>query len=66
MRTKKITVELELPEDIADAAAEVARVEPEFLSRVVMYGMTRRGIYRHLRAQAEAEELELSGSGTLI
>ena len=49
MRTKKITVELELPEDIAAAAAEVARVEPEFLSRVVMYGMTRRGIYRHLR-----------------
>ncbi|HSH74918.1 MAG TPA: hypothetical protein VLA09_04525 [Longimicrobiales bacterium] len=38
-----------LPEDIAAQAEEVQQTDPEFLSRVVLYGLTRRSIYRHLR-----------------
>ncbi|MEX2466109.1 MAG: hypothetical protein WD995_04320 [Gemmatimonadota bacterium] len=38
-----------LPRDIATQAEEVQESDPEFLSRVVLYGLTRRSIYRHLR-----------------
>ncbi|MDX1647987.1 MAG: hypothetical protein R3304_12645 [Longimicrobiales bacterium] len=38
-----------LPRDIAAQAEEVQQKDPEFLSRVVLYGLTRRSIYRHLR-----------------
>ncbi|MDX1648194.1 MAG: hypothetical protein R3304_13695 [Longimicrobiales bacterium] len=38
-----------LPRDIAAQAEEVQEKDPEFLSRIVLYGLTRRSIYRHLR-----------------
>lgn len=49
------TVELHvrLPREIAAQAKEVQKSDPEFLSRVVLYGLTRRSIYRHLREQSE-------------
>ncbi|MFQ5538305.1 MAG: hypothetical protein ACE5GJ_12735 [Gemmatimonadota bacterium] len=40
-----------MPRDIADQAEEVQKTDPEFLSRVILYGLTRRSIYRHLRDQ---------------
>ena len=45
------TVELHvrLPKDVAEQARELQTSDPEFLSRVVLYGLTRRAIYRHLR-----------------
>lgn len=46
---KRVTLEVELPDGIAEQAEELALVDPEFLSRVVFYGLTRRSIYRHLR-----------------
>jgi hypothetical protein len=45
-----------LPRDIAAEAEEVQRTDPEFLSRVVLYGLTRRSIYRHLREQEGGED----------
>lgn len=30
--------------------------DPEFLSRVVLYGLTRRSIYRHLRSQTDVQD----------
>ena len=47
--TREVQVTIRLPRDIADQAEEVQRTDPEFLSRVVLYGLTRRSIYRHLR-----------------
>ena len=49
MRTVQLTITL--PGDIADQAEEVQRTDPNFLSRVVLYGLTRRSIWRHLRDQ---------------
>ena len=46
-RTVQLTVEL--PRDIADQAEEIQASDPEFLSRTVLYGLTRRSIYHHLR-----------------
>ena len=47
--TRSVQLNVRLPREIADQAEEVQQSDPEFLSRVVMYGLTRRSIYRHLR-----------------
>lgn len=49
--TCSVQLSVRLPRDIAAQAEEVQKADPEFLSRVVLYGLTRRSIYRHLRAQ---------------
>jgi hypothetical protein len=47
--TRSVQLSVRLPRDIAAQAEEVQEADPEFLSRVVLYGLTRRSIYRHLR-----------------
>ena len=54
--TRTVQINVRLPRDIAAQAEEVQRTDPEFLSRVVLYGLTRRSIYRHLRDRDEASE----------
>ncbi len=46
--TRSVQITVQLPYDIAEQAEEVQRSDPEFLSRVMLYGLTRRSIYRHL------------------
>jgi hypothetical protein len=60
--TRSVQLSVRLPSDIAEQAEEVQETDPEFLSRVVLYGLTRRSIYRHLRdndqdAMGDAEGL---------
>jgi len=57
--TCSVQLTVRLPRDIALQAEEVQRTDPEFLSRVVLYGLTRRSIYRHLRQQSGPEGLEV-------
>lgn len=47
--TRSVQLNVRLPRDIAAQAEEVQETDPEFLSRVVLYGLTRRSIYRQLR-----------------
>jgi hypothetical protein len=47
--TCSVQLSVRLPRNIAEHAEEVQKTDPDFLSRVVMYGLTRRSIYRHLR-----------------
>ncbi len=47
--TRSVQLNVQLPRDIAAQAEEVQDTDPEFLSRIVLYGLTRRSIYRHLR-----------------
>jgi hypothetical protein len=49
--TCSVQLNVRLPRDIAAQAEEVQKTDPEFLSRVVLYGLTRLSIYRHLREQ---------------
>jgi hypothetical protein len=51
--TCSVQLNVRLPRDIAVQAEEVQKADPEFLSRVVLYGLTRRSIYRHLRERSE-------------
>lgn len=51
--TCSVQLNVRLPRDVAAQAEEVQLTDPEFLSRVVLYGLTRRSIYRHLRDQGQ-------------
>ncbi len=53
--TRSVQLNVRLPNDIAAEAEEVQRSDPDFLGRVIQYGLTRRTIYRRLR-EAEARE----------
>ena len=50
--TTSVQLTIELPTDIARQAEELQRTDPLFLSRIVLYGLTRRSIYRHLSETA--------------
>jgi hypothetical protein len=47
--TRSVQINVRLPSDMAAQAEEVQKTDPEFLSRVILYGLTRRSIYRHLK-----------------
>lgn len=47
--TRSVQLNVRLPNDLAAEAEEVQLSDPDFLSRVVQYGLTRRSIYRRLR-----------------
>jgi len=52
--TRSVQLSVQLPSDIAAQAEEVQANDPDFLSRVILYGLTRRSIYRHLRENDDA------------
>ena len=54
--TRSVQINVRLPRDIATQAEEVQRTDPEVLSRVILYGLTRRSIYRHLRDREESSD----------
>ena len=54
MTTEPVALTVHLPPDIARQAEELQAADPGFFSRVVLYGLTRRRIYRHLREREEA------------
>ncbi|TVP43932.1 MAG: hypothetical protein EA350_12715 [Gemmatimonadales bacterium] len=53
--TCSVQIKVRLPREIAQQAEEIQNSDPEFLSRLVMYGLTRRSVYRHLRGRGEVE-----------
>lgn len=53
--TCSVQLNVRLPRDVAAQAEEVQKSDPDFLSRVVLYGLTRRSIYRHLRDRAHED-----------
>ena len=53
--TRSVSLNVRLPNDIASEAEEVLRSDPDFLGRIIQYGLTRRSIYLRLR---EAERRE--------
>lgn len=57
--TCSVQLNVRLPRDVAAQAEEVQKTDPDFLSRVVLYGLTRRSIYRHLRDQAQDDSVAL-------
>lgn len=63
--TCSVQIQVRLPRELAAQAEEVQRTDPEFLSRVVLYGLTRRSIYRHLRGRGEGSGKGREGEGVV-
>ncbi len=61
--TRSVQLNVRLPNDIASEAEEVQRSDPDFLSRVIQYGLTRRTIYRRLRETEAREKRVVDASG---
>ena len=53
--TRSVQLNVRLPQDVAAEAEEVQRSDPDFLSRIIQYGLTRRAIYRSLRELEQRE-----------
>jgi hypothetical protein len=53
--TRSVQIKVRLPREIAQQAEEIQNSDPEFLSRLLMYGLTRRSVYRHLRGRGDAD-----------
>jgi hypothetical protein len=64
--TCSVQLNVRLPRDIAAQAEEVQRTDPEFLSRIVLYGLTRRSIYRHLREDSEIADASAAGESVSL
>ncbi len=59
--TREVTLTLRLPPKLADQVEEIHATEPEFLERVVRYGLTRRGLlFRLLERERERAEADKS------
>ena len=54
--TCAVSLSVELPKTVAAEVEEVQRRDPAFLSRVLLYGLTRRTIYDQLSSGAGAGE----------
>ena len=61
--TRSVQLNVRLPNDIATEAEEVQRSDPDFLSRVIQYGLTRRSIYRRLREGEARDRRVIDASG---
>ena len=51
--TRPVELVLRLPNDVADSVEEVRDRDPEYLNRVIRYGMVRRAVYRELQRSSE-------------
>lgn len=52
--TRSVNLSVRLPRDVARKAEAVQQSDPEFLSRVLLGGLTRRSIYEHLKKHEES------------
>ncbi len=50
--TRAVELVLRLPADVAESAEEVGRRDPEYLGRLIKYGLARRAVFQELRRAA--------------
>lgn len=48
---KPVTITVEIEEEMIEPLEQAAREDPAFLGRVLLYGLTRRSIYRYLKVK---------------
>lgn len=54
--TCSVQLNVRLPRELAARAEKVQETDPEFLSRIVLYGLTRQSIYEQLQEQRPGTE----------
>jgi hypothetical protein len=51
--TRSVELSINLPAALADTVEEVRERDPEYLQRVILYGMARRAVYQSLSRQSD-------------
>ncbi len=51
--TRSVELVLRFPNDMADSVEDVRETDPEYLNRVIRYGIVRRAVYRELQRSGE-------------
>lgn len=51
--TRPVELVLDLPHDIASTVEEVSHRDPDYLRRVIRYGIARRAVYKSLQRGAD-------------
>jgi hypothetical protein len=64
--TRTVQLNICLPPHIASLAEEVQDTDPDFLSRIVLYGLTRKTIYEHLSARGRSAGGSGAGSSAVV
>jgi len=54
--TRPVELVLHLPEDLAEDVEEAQQHDPEFLKRVIRYGLTRRAMFEELKNGMQQRE----------
>jgi len=54
--TRPVEFVLDLPHDIASTVEEVSHRDPEYLRRVIRYGIARRAVYQSLARRLDRSE----------
>lgn len=54
--TCAVQLRVELPRPVALEVEEVQRQDPEVLSRILLYGLTRRAVFEQLARRPESRE----------
>lgn len=63
--TRSVQLSIDLPVALADTVEEVRRRDPEYLQRVIRYGMARRAVYQALSRQIDPRSEQQSRFGPL-
>jgi hypothetical protein len=64
--TRSVDLKVRLPREVAQQAEEIQASDPEFLSRLVLYGLTRRTVYQHLRSIGSQSRVSGPDSPTVV
>jgi hypothetical protein len=64
--TCPVELTVHLPRDVAAQVEEVAQSDPDFLRRVLLYGLTRRSIFNHLRTSSPETGAFTEGSSPVF
>lgn len=54
--TRPVELVLHLPEGLAEDVEEVQQRDPNFLQKVIRYGLTRRAMFEELQSGAQEQE----------
>jgi len=48
--SRSVNLVVSLPADLADEVEQISRTDPEFIEKVLAYGLVRRAVFSRLRA----------------
>lgn len=60
--TRPVELVLDLPHDIACTVEEVSHRDPDYLRRIIRYGIARRAVYQSLERRLEMSDASAEGA----